>query len=77
MLAERITGGAEIINNAFYFMAKGAITDIEMLLPASVCVVGKYAEVDNTRGVWKAPANVGIDLAIRRKNWLPIKNRKD
>ncbi len=52
-------------NNAFYFMAKGAINDIEMLLPASSPVVGKYAEVDNTRGVWKAPANVGIDFAIR------------
>lgn len=52
-------------NNAYYFMAKGAITDIEMLLPASSAVVGKYAEVDNTRGVWKAPANVGIDYAIR------------
>ncbi|HTN06777.1 phage tail sheath family protein [Agriterribacter sp.] len=52
-------------NNAYYFMAKGAISDIEMLMPASAAVVGKYAEVDNTRGVWKAPANVGIDFAIR------------
>ena len=52
-------------NNAFYFMAKGAITDIEMLMPASSAVVGKYAEVDDTRGVWKAPANVGIDYAVR------------
>jgi len=51
-------------NNAYYFMAKGAITDIEMLLPASSAVVGKYADVDNSRGVWKAPANVGIDYAI-------------
>ena len=52
-------------NNSYYFMAKGAINDIEMLLPASSAVVGKYAEVDNTRGVWKAPANIGIDYAIR------------
>ena len=51
-------------NNAFYFMAKGAITDINMLLPASSSVVGKYAQVDDTRGVWKAPANVGIDYAV-------------
>src|SRR5688572_28316354 len=27
-------------NNSYYFMAKGAITDIEMLLPASAAVVG-------------------------------------
>lgn len=51
-------------NNAYYFMAKGAITDIDMLLPASSAVVGKYAQVDDTRGVWKAPANVGIDYAV-------------
>lgn len=51
-------------NNAYYFMAKGAITDITMLLPASSAVVGKYAQVDDTRGVWKAPANVGIDYAV-------------
>ncbi len=53
------------VNNAQYFMAKNAIRNIEMLLPASAAVVGKYAEVDNARGVWKAPANVGIDFAIR------------
>ncbi len=52
-------------NNAFYFMAKNEITNIEMLLPASSAVVGKYAAVDNARGVWKAPANVGIDFAIK------------
>lgn len=52
-------------NNALFFAAKGAITDIELLLPASSAVVGKYAEVDGSRGVWKAPANVGIDYAIR------------
>lgn len=52
-------------NNAFFFQAKGAITNIELLLPASSAVVGKYADTDNTRGVWKAPANVGIDFAVR------------
>jgi uncharacterized protein len=52
-------------NNSYYFMAKGAINNIEMLLPASSAVVGKYAEVDNSRGVWKSPANIGIDYAIR------------
>lgn len=52
-------------NNALFFQAKGAITDIELLLPASSAVVGKYAQVDSTRGVWKAPANVGVDYAVR------------
>ena len=52
-------------NNALFFQAKAAINNIELLLPASSAVVGKYADTDNTRGVWKAPANVGIDFAIR------------
>ena len=49
-------------NNSFYFMAKSAVNDIEILLPASSAVVGKYAETDNSRGVWKAPANVNLDF---------------
>ncbi len=55
-----------------------------MLLPASAAIVGVYAQVDDSRGVWKAPANVniidGIDLEVkitnsdqgqskRRSNW--------
>lgn len=64
-------------NNAFYFMAKNAITNIEMLLPASGAVVGKYAEVDNTRGVWKAPANVGIDYAIRPERTITHKQQAE
>jgi phage tail sheath protein FI len=63
-------------NNSFYFMAKGAITDIEMLMPASSAVVGKYAEVDNTRGVWKAPANVGIDFAVRPEKLVTHKEQE-
>ncbi len=52
------------INNAQYFQAKNAITNIQMLLPPSPAVVGVYAAVDNARGVWKAPANVNIENAI-------------
>lgn len=57
--------GLKAANNALYFIAKNAITNIELLLPASCAVVGKYADVDETRGVWKAPANVNINYAIR------------
>ena len=53
------------VNNAYYFMAKNAISNIELLMPASSGVVGKYAEVDNNRGVWKAPANVGVSYATQ------------
>ncbi|WP_367867737.1 phage tail sheath family protein [Pedobacter sp. WC2423] len=51
--------------NAQYFQAKSAVSNIQMLLPVSVAMVGVYAQVDNARGVWKAPANINIANAIR------------
>jgi uncharacterized protein len=67
-----ISGGAagtlaelKTVNNAQYFQAKSALTNIPMLMPAAPALVGIYAQVDNSRGVWKAPANVNIDNVIR------------
>ena len=57
-------------NNAQYFQAKSALSNIEMLLPASSAIVGIYAAVDNSRGVWKAPANINIDNAIRPEHLI-------
>ena len=51
-------------SNSQYFQARSAITDIQMLLPATPAMMGIYAAVDNARGVWKAPANVNITNAI-------------
>lgn len=34
------------------------------LFPVSAAMAGVYAMVDNTKGVWKAPANVSISTAI-------------
>jgi phage tail sheath protein FI len=51
--------------NNFYFMAKAAIADYNILLPVSAAAVGVYASVDGSRGVWKAPANVSIIDAIK------------
>ncbi|MFD1165567.1 phage tail sheath family protein [Sphingobacterium daejeonense] len=53
------------LNNAQYFQAKSAIANIQMLMPVSGTMAGIYAQVDNARGVWKAPANVYISNAIR------------
>ncbi|HTE22911.1 phage tail sheath family protein [Flavitalea sp.] len=64
-------------NNSFYFMAKAAIDDIEVLLPASSSVVGKYAEVDNSRGVWKAPANVNLDFVDSPEFLVTHKEQED
>lgn len=52
-------------NNRVYEQAKGAITDMACRLPPSTTMAGIYAAVDNSRGVWKAPANVSVNSVIQ------------
>jgi|AntDeeMinimDraft_4_1070355.scaffolds.fasta_scaffold04206_2 hypothetical protein len=52
-------------NNALYIQAQQAIRDIPLIMPPSPGVVGVYAKVDASRGVWKAAANVNIDYVIK------------
>jgi hypothetical protein len=52
-------------NNQLYELAKAAIRDMPMKLPPSAAMAGVYAKVDNTRGVWKAPANVKLVSVIK------------
>jgi phage tail sheath protein FI len=51
-------------NNQRYELAKAAIRDFPCRLPPSGAVAGVYAAVDNSRGVWKAPANVGLSGVV-------------
>ncbi|WP_010521958.1 phage tail sheath family protein [Aquimarina agarivorans] len=51
-------------DNAIYFQVQSALRNFPLEMPPSPAVVGKYASVDATRGVWKAPANVNIDFII-------------
>lgn len=47
---------------------RGIVTAIgkqSVVLPPSGAVVGQYAAVDNSRGVWKAPANVSITAVVK------------
>jgi hypothetical protein len=48
-----------------YNLALAAIADLRSKLPPSGAIAGIYAQVDNARNVWKAPANVGIANVIR------------
>jgi len=52
-------------NNASYFQAQNSIRNLPMEMPPSPGVVGQYASVDASRGVWKAPANVNMDFVIQ------------
>jgi phage tail sheath protein FI len=48
-------------NNALYALAKAAIAAFPCRLPPSSAMAGIYAAVDNSRGVWKAPANLSVN----------------
>lgn len=48
-----------------YALIKAAIDQMPLVLPPSPLVVGQYAKTDNTRGVWKAPANVALASVIK------------
>jgi phage tail sheath protein FI len=47
-----------------YNEALNSINRIQMLLPAAPAIAGVYAQVDNNSGVWKSPANLGINNAV-------------
>jgi len=49
-------------NNILYHIVRKAIDDQYLTLPPSAAIAGVYARVDSTRGVWKAPANVSLNL---------------
>ncbi len=54
----------EVTETALYNQIKTALTAERVTLPPSAAIVGVYANVDRTRGVWKAPANVSLASVI-------------
>lgn len=55
----------ENTNNRIYEQAKAAIRDLPCKMPPAAAMAGIYAFVDNSRGVWKAPANVSVNAVIQ------------
>ncbi len=47
-------------NTELYNQIKIELKKLTLTLPPSAAVAGIYARVDSNRGVWKAPANVGV-----------------
>ncbi len=47
-----------------YNLIKVQLGKLSVTLPPSAAVAGIYARVDSNRGVWKAPANVGVREVI-------------
>jgi uncharacterized protein len=54
--------GLKSTNSELYNQAKKAIASKRVVLAPSSTMAGVYAKVDSTSGVWKAPANVGLNF---------------
>jgi phage tail sheath protein FI len=55
---------------AIFHASKAAIRKLSPTLPPSPAMAGIYAKVDNSRGVWKAPANVGINSIYETTDFI-------
>lgn len=74
---EKTLAGIKDTENARYNLALNVIsTQLNVVLPPSAAVVGVYAQVDNARGVWKAPANVNITDVLRPSRKITDKDQE-
>ena len=63
LIKVKVNGGDSsygLLNGARKAAVDGEINALSIYLPPSAAVAGVYARVDNTRGVWKAPANESL-----------------
>jgi phage tail sheath protein FI len=54
----------KIKKSDLYNQAKKAIESKKVVLAPSSAMAGVYAKVDSTSGVFKAPANVGLNYVV-------------
>lgn len=64
-------------DNALYFQVRNAIRSIPCEMPPSAAIVGIYARVDASRGVWKAPANVSLRGVIEPVKLITHEEQQD
>lgn len=53
------------VNNGAHRKILDEIAKFKVPIPPSGIMAGIYTQIDNTRGVWKAPANVGVTGVIK------------
>lgn len=51
-------------HTSHYNQIKKQLSDQRVILPPSAAIAGVIASVDRERGVWKAPANVGLQAVV-------------
>lgn len=64
-------------DDLFYTQVKNAISQIELILPPSPAIAAVYSKTDANRGVWKAPANVGLSSTIGPTIKIDDETQKD
>lgn len=57
-------GELKTTNSALYNQIKKVISELNVVLPPSSTMAGVYAKVDGAQGVWKSPANLGLNYVI-------------
>jgi len=62
--ASQTLAGIKTTNTSLYNQVRSALGNARVVLPPSPAVAGIYVKTDSERGVWKAPANVGIASVI-------------
>lgn len=58
-------GVLERKDKKLYGQVMGALEQVFVVLPPSPFVAGVYAQTDESRGVWKAPANISLNGVAR------------
>ena len=61
---ERLAQDALFAGHGFFKSVKDSIVSQFRLIPPSGAIAGVYAAVDNSRGVWKAPANISLNGVV-------------
>jgi phage tail sheath protein FI len=62
--AQEMLGKSLLVMSPLYVKILGAIKERLNLLPPASAMAGVYTMVDNSRGVWKAPANVSLSAVV-------------
>ena len=65
------------VDNETYNRIKVEIGLVPIKLPPSSTMAGVYARVDSDRGVWKAPANVGLSYVTKPSQPVTHDEQKD
>lgn len=67
----------ETLDSRVYNEIKIEIGSLPVVLPPSSAMAGVYARVDSDRGVWKAPANVGVNYVMQPNVQISHDEQKD